>query len=565
MDALGYLDEAWRELTAPGADFELETISVGGEPARIYRNAPKTVRDLWLPTSVFGDRPYLVYQQERLTYAEAHAAAAAVGHWLLGNGVAPGDRVAIAMRNYPEWMLIYWGCVSVGICAVGVNAWWTGEEMAYALADSEPKILFCDAERLQRILPHAERFKDTRIVVTRTSDAPADAVQLDAVLAGGGVLPEVAIDPDADACIIYTSGTTGYPKGAQLTHRNCVTNLWNMQFAGQVQALALQRMDGPPAAPPAQSVALISTPFFHVTGNNCLAYSATVRGATMVLMYRWDPTEALALIERERVTEVSGVPVMSREILGHPDFARYDTSSVVSMGGGGAPLQEDLVGKIAGQMENARPRTGYGMTETSGLISSITGRFLLDKPSSVGRPLPTFDLRFLDEEGVDVPAGAVGEICVRGAAVIKGYLNQPEATAETIPDRWLRTGDLGRLDEDGFLHIVDRKKDMVLRGGENVYCVEVENAIQEHADVVECCVFGIPDERLGEAVAAAVLPRDGAGLDAEALAAHCARRLAAHKIPSRIWFLDQPIPRSATGKFVKRELRDRLLQGAGRG
>lgn len=555
-----HLQQAWDELTAPGAPFELAMAEVAGVPLRTYRAAPATVRDLFLPTIAFADRDYIVYQHERVTYAQAHAAAAAVGNWLLETGVRPGNRVAIAMRNYPEWMLIYWGCLSVGVCVVGMNAWWTGEEMAYALRDSTPKVLFCDSERLERLQPHRDEFADMRLAVARCHQLPARAIAVEAIFSRGGPMPEVSIDPDQDASIFYTSGTTGFPKGAQLTHRNCVANLLNMQFAGQVQALALQRASGmPPAPAPAQSVTLIPTPFFHVTGNNCLAYSATVRGATMVLMYRWDPTEALGLIERERITEISGVPVMCREILNHPDFASYDTSSVLSMGAGGAALQSDLVGRIDRQMSRARPRTGYGMTETSGLITSIFGDFLIDKPTSVGRPLPIFETRFADEEGSDVPEGAVGELWVRGSSVIKGYLNRPDDTAEAIRDGWFATGDLGRLDEDGFLYIVDRKKDMVLRGGENIYCAEVENVVQTHPDVRECCVFGIPDERLGEAVAAAIVLHEGKSLSTDELADFCLRQLARHKLPSRVWFLERPLPRNATGKFVKRELREQLL------
>jgi long-chain acyl-CoA synthetase len=249
---------------------------------------------------------------------------------------------------------------------------------------------------------------------------------------------------------------------------------------------------------------------------------------------------------------------MARELISHPDFGRYDTSSLMTVGGGGAPLQPDLVKRIDNEVATARPNTGYGMTETCGIITAVAGDFFVDKPASCGPAMPTFEVKCVDDDGETVPQGEVGELWVRGASVIKGYLNRPEATAESITDGWLHTGDVARIDADGFIFIVDRKKDMVLRGGENVYCAEVEAAVHHHPAVAECCVFGVPDPRLGEDVAAAVVLRPGYHLTAEALRAHCADHLARHKIPRHIWFLTEPLPRNANGKFMKRELREKL-------
>jgi long-chain acyl-CoA synthetase len=552
------LSQAWAELTAPGAPFEVEEIELRGVRLKSFKHAPRTVRDLWLSTAQFAERDYLIYQDERITYGEALAKSAAIANWLMRQGVRPGERVAIAMRNYPEWLLIYWACLSVGITVVGMNAWWVNEEIAFALGDSAPKVVFCDAERLARILENPATAQAARLVAVRTDPLPAGVTLWSEVVAEGGAMPDVAVDPDADACIFYTSGTTGVPKGAQLTHRGCIANLYNMMFAGQVQALATQRATGVAPAAPTHPVTLVTTPLFHVTANNCAAYSAMARGAALVLMYRWSPEEALKLVERETITEISGVPVMFRELVAHPDFNRYDTSSLVSVGGGGAPLHPDLVGKIDSTIKTARPRTGYGMTETCGIISSIAADFFIDKPASVGRAMPSYDARCVDDDGHTVPQGQVGELWVKGSPVIKGYLNRPEATAEAITDGWLHTGDVARIDEDGFIFIVDRKKDMVLRGGENVFCAEVEGCIHHHPAVAECCVFGVPDARLGEEVAAAVLLRPGQTLSAEQLREHCAAHLAKHKIPRHIWFLDAPIPRNANGKFLKRQLRDTL-------
>ena len=555
------LKQAWAELTAPGAPFEIGEIDVRGAPARVYKHAPPTVRDLWLSTAAFGPRDYIVYEGERLTYTRAHAQVAAIAGWLAEHGVAPGERVAIAMRNYPEWLLIYWACVSCGIAVVGMNAWWVAEEMAYAIADSAPKVIFCDAERLARIRERPDMAAGAAIVATRADPAPPGVTPWSEVIAHGGAMPAVAIDPDDDACIFYTSGTTGFPKGARLTHRGCIANLMSIVFSGQVTALATARATGvalDPAAPPPIPVGLINTPLFHVTANNCAAYAVTAGGGKLVLMRRWEAGEALRLIEVEKVTSMSGVPVMARELIAHPDFGNHDLSSLMTLGGGGAQLPPDLVSKIDAAVESARPLTGYGMTETCGIITAVSADFFIDKPASAGPAMPCYEAKCVDDEGASVAAGEIGELWVRGAQVIKGYLNRPRDSAETITDGWLHTGDIARIDNDGFIFIVDRKKEMILRGGENIYCAEVEAAVYRHDAVAECCVFGVADERLGEEVALAVVLRESQPLTAGDLRAHLAVLMARHKIPRYIWFLPDPLPRNASGKFPKRELRERL-------
>jgi len=551
--------KAREELTGPGGAFEVIEADILGNRIRTYKNAPPSVREVWISTLQFSERPYLVYQDERLTYGEAHAIANSTANWLLAQGVKPGDRVAIAMRNYPEWMLIYWACLAVGITVVGMNAWWTAEEMAYGLSDSAPKVLFLDAERLARVQEKPDMVKGMQLVGVRIPDMPAGLIDWSVVAAHGGALPEVTVDPDSDACIFYTSGTTGFPKGAQLTHRGCVSNLFNMLFAGASSALAVERATGvaPPAEPPIP-VTLITTPLFHVTANNCGAYATTAAGGKLVLMYRWEAGEALRIIEKERVSSMSGVPVMARELINHPDFEKTDTSSLLALAGGGAQVPPDLVLKIEKQVATARPSTGYGMTETCGIITSVSGDFFVDKPDSAGPAMPSFEAKCVDDNGNTVGPGEVGELWVRGSSVIKGYINRPEATAASITDGWLHTGDVARIDEDGFIFIVDRKKDMVLRGGENIYCAEVESSIYRHNGVAECCVFGVPDDRLGEEVGVAVVAKPGEALSAEALREHCAAIMAKHKVPRYIWMLDEPLPRNASGKFLKRELRDKL-------
>ena len=555
------LNQAWSDLTAPGAPFEINEIAVRGARLKAFKNAPPNIRALWLSTAVFAERDYLVYGDERITYAEAHRQVASVANWMMSVGVRPGDRVAISMRNYPEWMLIYWAAISIGVAAVGMNAWWTATEMTYGLNDAKPKVLFADAERIARIAEQPQMLGEALLVAVRTDPAPEGAVVWRDVVAHGGDLPVVDVDPDADACIFYTSGTTGFPKGAQLTHRGCIANLFNMVFSGQVQALATAKATGvaiDPAVPPPVPVTLITTPLFHVTANNCAAYIATAAGGKMVLMYRWDATEALELIQRERVSGVSGVPVMARELITHPDFAKYDTSSLLTVGGGGAQLQPDLVAKIDATVATARPNTGYGMTETCGIITAVSGDFFVDKPASCGRAMPTFEVRIVGEDGEALGPNSPGELWVKGSPVIKGYINRPDATAESITDGWLHTGDVAYVDDDSFIVLVDRKKDMVLRGGENIYCAEVEAVLHQHDGIAECSVFGVADDRLGEEVGVAVVMRPGQAVSAADLREHCAALTARHKIPRYIWILETPLPRNASGKFLRRELRDSL-------
>jgi long-chain acyl-CoA synthetase len=544
---------------------------------RVLDAAPPHMRAIWESTAGYAERTYLVYEDERYTYAEIDAQVRSLAHTLRSvHGVGSGDRVAIAMRNYPEWVVAYWATVAIGAAVVGMNAWWTPTELEYGLADSAPKVLIADEERFDRVVASLAKLRTAaalHVITVRTErPLPTDASRWSEAAdpaKAPATLPDATIDPDDDACIFYTSGTTGFPKGAQLTHRGSVHNIMHLVYMNTASQMAEARAiaagdlpapigERPPA--PEQAVFMAPTPLFHVTANNCILQPATLGGGRVVLTYKWDPTRALELIERERVTNFSGVPTMSRELLMHPDWSKRDTSSLLGLGGGGAALQPDLVGKIAGALKHGAPSTGYGLTETHGIVTANAARSFVAKPESCGPLVPTLDAKLTDDEGNDLPESpaTVGQLCVRGTVVIKGYLNRPDATAEAIVDGWFNTGDIARIDEEGYIYIVDRAKDMVLRGGENVYCSEVETAIYQHGDVAEAAVFGIPDERLGEEVAAAIVLRPGGTLDEAGLSAHLADRLAKHKIPAKVWFLGEPLPRNANGKFVKRELRTQL-------
>ena len=433
--------------------------------------------------------------------------------------------------------------------------------MAYALNDSEPKLLVADDQRLAVFAKIAGDFPDLAVVAVRESSPPVQAVQWADTVSEAGELPMPAIDTNDDACIFYTSGTTGRPKGAQLTHRGCVHNIMNVAAMGQIfattQALGRgESVDAPVSAPPATS--LVATPLFHVTANNCVMHGATLSGGKLVLMYKWDIEEALKLIEREQVNTLSAVPMMTRELLAHPDFADYDTSSLASLGGGGAAMHPDLPNKVIESTQRAKPAQGYGMTEVCGISTYTAGDLFLARPESCGPLVPTLEGKVINEAGETLPVGEAGELLVKGAPVIKGYLNRPEATAETIVEGWLHTGDIGYFDEDGFLYLVDRAKDMILRAGENIYCAEVEGALYTHPAVLETVAFAVPDDRLGEEVGVAVHLKPDAMLDAPGLREHMSSRLAAFKVPRYVWFLSEPLPRNANGKFLKRELKEVL-------
>jgi acyl-CoA synthetase (AMP-forming)/AMP-acid ligase II len=567
-------NEAWNELTAPGAQFATTTIDVRGVPITVFESALPSMRSVWEMARGYGDRDYVVYEDERYTFAEADAIIRALAARLVDtHGVQPGDRVALAMRNYPEWVFGYWAVISIGAAVVGMNAWWTTEEMKYGLSDSRPRVLIADGERVERVLPVLDELRSTApmalITVRYDGDLPDGAERWEDVIDPASApadLPSVEIDPDDDSCIFYTSGTTGFPKGAQLTHRGSVHNLLNLVFMTTVAGLAGAKAGVVPPAPavdangqPKQTVFMAPTPLFHVTANNCLLHPATISGARIVFTYKWDAGRALELIEREGVTNFSGVPTMSRELLMHPDWATRDTSTLAGMGGGGAPLQPDLVDKIDKSLAGGAPSTGYGLTETHGIVTANSGSLYVAKPLSCGRVVPTLEAKLVDENDNEVPAGQPGELCVRGAIVIKGYLNRPEATADSIRDGWFHTGDVATIDDDGFVFIVDRIKDMVLRGGENVYCSEVEAAIYELDGVAEAAVFGVPDDRLGEIVGAAIVLAPGASMTEEQLLERLGEHLAKFKIPERVWFLSDSLPRNANGKFVKRDLKESLL------
>jgi len=545
-------------LTGPGGRFAIVDTEIDGRHCRIFENAPPTLRDLFDTGRGRGEDICLVYEDERWSFAQTMAKIDALAAALIDRyQITPGDRVAIGMRNYPEWIVAFAAVTSIGGIAVLLNAWWTGEELAYGLEDSGAALLIADHERAERVEPARERLGVRVVVVRAEGELPQAADRFDEVLVEGASPPTVELTPENDATIIYTSGTTGWPKGAVSTHRAMVTAL--MAFG--CRAIVNLAMQPPKEANPWPTSFILVVPLFHVTGLIPVMLGAFTNGLKLVMMYKWSPERALELIERERVTIFVGVPTMSWDLLESPAFESSDTSSLQSVGGGGAPAPPELAQRVEESFRRGRPGIGYGMTETNAYGPQNADNDYLRKPRSAGRVLPIMELRVTDEAGRELPPGQVGEIWFKGANLVRGYWNKPKATDEAIVDGWLRSGDIGSIDDEGFIFVEDRAKDMVLRGGENVYCIEVEAALYQHPAVYEAAVFGVPHKRMGEEVAAVIYLKPGARLDVEELTAFLRQHIASFKIPTSVVIRNQQLPRSAAGKILKRVLRDELVAG----
>ncbi len=554
-------------LTAPGAPFEMETVVIRDIPTRVWKNAPPTLRAVVEAGRAHGKRIFLVHEDERVDFEAFFRAVAAFGHELRRQGVEKGDRVAIVMRNLPEWPVAFYAAASLGAIVTPLNAWWTGPELEYGLTDSGAKILIVDAERLERLAEHLHNCPDLkRVFVARLLEESANpqVVKLESVIGEPSTwatlpdqsLPEAEIDTDDDATIFYTSGTTGKPKGALATQRNINSNI--MASGCSAARSFLRRGETPPAPDPEapQRATLLSVPFFHATGCFAILNPSLLAGAKLAMMRRWDPVGAFELIEREKISSAGGVPTIAWQLIEHPLRANYDLSSLESVAYGGAPSAPELVRKIRETFPKGQPGNGWGMTETSATATSHGAEDYSHRPDSCGPAVPVTDLKIMTVEGDrELPIGTVGELWCRGPQVVKGYWNKPEATAQTFEDGWVKTGDLARLDQEGFCFIIDRAKDMLIRGGENIYCIEVENVLYDHPAVMDAALVGIPHKTLGEEPGAVVTLKPGAHTDQDQLRAFVAARLAAFKVPIRVIFWPETLPRNANGKIIKSELR----------
>jgi long-chain acyl-CoA synthetase len=548
-------------LCASGQFFEIETRDILEVPTRTWKNAPGTLGEvLEQGGRNAGSRDFIVLGDERMSHARHLEMATRVAANLVDElGVQKGDRVAIAMRNLPEWSVAFFAATMIGAIAVPFNAFWNGEELAFAMSDCEPKILFGDGERLERLAGFPDVLRDVVLLGTRLDDRkgatelPPGIRDFNQFLQGDTAdRRDVRIEPDDFATIFYTSGMTAKPKGVLGTHRNICSNLISLMFAG-LRAMEREGMsptDGPTDPP----VLILSVPLFHATGCHSILLSQAFFGGTLLFMRRWDPEVALDLMERERVTAFSGVPTMVWDIMNSETLDRRDLSSVRSFGGGGAAAPPEVVRRIHERFPRTGIATGYGLTETSSVTTSISGSDYVERPNSVGVPVPVCEVRIVDTDGRDMPAGADGEIWIKGPNVVPGYWRRPEETGEAFSDGWLHSGDIGRLDQDGFLYIVDRVKDIIIRGGENISTIEVESALFEHPAVLDAAVFATPHPSLGEEVGAAVRLRPGMTVSVDELREHAAAKLAAYKVPAHLWVTAQAFPRSGTGKTLKREI-----------
>jgi acyl-CoA synthetase (AMP-forming)/AMP-acid ligase II len=537
------------QLLGPGGMFELEEADVFGERMTVFKSRTRSLRDLLVGARRFGDSEYVAFtdgnEWRRFTFAEHEQLVASTARVLRDEyGVGRGDRVAILGANSPEWIVTFWATISLGAIAVGLNGWSTGPEIRYGVADSDPKLLVADARRLARL-----EGEDPGVPVVGIESG------FDALWHAhpDAELPDIEIHDDEPALILYTSGTTGRPKGAVHTHGN-VGALLAMTFFQGARVFMLT----PPKPDALPTCQLMTSPLFHVSGLHTGAIAFMATGIRSVwLTGKFDPLIAAKVIEQERCTGWSITETVLHRMVNHPDIGKFDVSSLRQMGGGGSPVSPSLQRRARELFPNAGASMGlgYGLTECTALATVCSGQELIDHPLSCGRPLPTVQLEIRDETGRPLPEGVDGEVCIRSPGVMLGYWRNPEATAAAIgPGRWLRTGDIGHLD-DGRLYLSSRRRDLILRGAENVYPVEVEKSIEDHPDVAESAVFGVDDPEFGQAVKAVVVPRPGRTLDPEELRAFVAKAISYYKVPTQWEIRTEPLPRNASGKLTKEPLR----------
>ncbi len=532
--------------------FELVEEEVLGERMQVFKNRAPSLRALVERSAGFGDAEYVIFGERRITFAQHERAVASVARALRERfGVSPGDRVAILAANCPEWIVTFWATVSLGAIAVGLNGWWTADEILYGVGDCEPKVLIADAKRLARLAG-----TDPGVPVVEIKS------QFDALLNYDltAPLPDVPIAEDDPAIILYTSGTTGRPKGALQSHRNVIALVGLTTYSGlrNLMLAPPPPADAPPADPPC---VFVTNPLFHVSGLHTAAVTCLASGVRSVWnVGRFDPAVAMATIARERVTSWGAMNTAVHRMIAHPEFGKHDLSSLRQIGGGGAPTPPELQRRMREAFPSIRfggtLGHGYGSTESGALATIIGGEEWARYPESVGRPLPTVQIQIRDATGRPLPEGEEGEICIRSPLVMLGYWRRPRETAETIaPGRWLRTGDVGRM-VDGRLYLASRKRDMIIRGGENVYPIEIENRLAEHPDVAEAAVIGVEHEELGQEVKAVIVPRPDRTPDFAELARFVGEKLAYYKVPAH-WELRDELPRNATGKVLKHVLAGR--------
>jgi long-chain acyl-CoA synthetase len=544
------------QLTGPGAPFEIVTETVGGRAQKNWKNRERSMREKIRNAGLRGDAIAMVHGDRRISYGElTRLVWGAAGALRDEHGLRKGDRVAILAMNSPDWLITLFGATAQGAVGVGMNGWWAPEEIEYGLNDSESRFLVVDERLWPRVEPLAGRLPHLEKIFFVGASAPRGTVPIAEILKPSEREPSEAIEEDHPWVILYTSGTTGRPKGCITTHRGTIAQVVGIVFASLAGAL----MGGasPIPAGGGQPTNLLTTPLFHVGGLHSVVCTALTAGAKLVFLEgKFDPVKVLQTIERERVTMWGSVPTMLHRVVHHPDVDKYDLSSLVAVSFGAAPISRETLARARAVLPVKENFTNaYGLTETHGVATVNGGKELMGRNNSIGRPLPILDMRIGDPAGRPLPDGELGEIQIAGPTITPGYWKRPEATAETVVDGWLRTGDLGTRDAEGFFFIADRAKDMIIRGGENVYCTEIENVLADHPEIDEACVIGVPDPELGERVKAIVYRVAGSTLDADAVKRHVAAHMAHFKVPEFVEFTDRPLPRNPAGKLLKNVFR----------
>ncbi len=552
-------DQVIAELTKPDGPFALVTEEVRGLPMRNFRYRERSMREKIANAGARGDAVCMVYGDRRISYGRFARLVWGTGERLKQRfGAKRGDRLAVLAYNSPEWLLSVFGATSIGAIAVALNGWWQTEELVYGLEDSGSRFLVVDERLYPRLEGVLDRIGGLETVFYIGEKAPAGTVAIHELIAESERMPEDPIDEDDPFVILYTSGTTGRPKGCITTHRGTITQVLGIMLAGAATAMA---GGGSVLPTDGQAASLVSSPLFHVGGLHSGVCTAITAGVKLVFLEgKFDPERVLQLIERERITMWPAIPTMLHRVVHSPNIGDYDLTSLRSISFGGAPTAPETIERarevlpVEPSMANA-----YGLTETHGVATVNAGKDLLERKTSAGRPASYLDCKIVGEDGKECGRGELGEILFYGATVTPGYWNRPDATAEAVREGWLHTGDVGYLDEDGFLYVVDRAKDMIIRGGENVYCVEIENCLAEHPDIDEAAVIGVPDSDLGERVMAIVRPREGSTLSEDVVKEHVARHLARFKVPELVAFREDALPRNPAGKLLKNELRRAYL------
>ncbi|MFK7975778.1 MAG: class I adenylate-forming enzyme family protein [Halioglobus sp.] len=552
-----------QEITAPGGLFEMEALEIDGTRYKSYVHAPKTLVDVFTGARGHGDLEFMVYEGKRYTYTAFFQQVDALAAALQSDyGLKKGSRMAIAMRNNPSWGIAYAAATLIGAVVVPVNSWGKKEELRYALEDSSSTVLVCDQPRFDLIESSLEALSVKALLVDGSDSAidQRNVADFAAVVASGEgktfSAPEIGgLD---DCVILYTSGSTGFPKGVLHRHVAVCQSLMNMFFLGYL----LMELEGVREfrGGAERETPLLTVPLFHATGLLAGFLLPIHTAQKVIIMYKWDAHTALKLIQEEKVTGVASVPAVIQDLLYHPEFDNYNTESLMRVGAAGAATPAGLPEMIREKCGEPSRSAGWGMTETFAVGATMSGAVFDLSPDSAGIVSPIVDMRFVDLEGNEQDALTGGEMQVKTVTCTPGYWQKPEANAETFDsERWMKTGDIGRIDEDGFLHITGRIKEIVIRGGENIYPGEIEQAVYELPAVKENVVFGVPDDAMGEELALVLHVNPGEKLTEEELRAYLKDRLASYKVPRHIRFFDEPLPQNASGKLHKLKTRDMFL------